>query len=272
MQVKGRFMSEHMQHSLDTKYNLSEPAKITLYPNSETEFYDLGWRTMQPMFRGGLYEGAHRRNFGVLHVFNQGTIQPGQGYPMHPHENVEIVTIPIKGRWNHKDTSDNSIHFGDGEVQVMSAGTGMAHSEFNASNTNTLTTMQFWLRTNEPDATPRYEWYRYADKMRQNQFTTLVQPLHGESGENDATNGARILQEAWFSTGCFDQNAPISYSLHGKNHGVFAYVLSGNISLEGEELGPKDAIGIENKKIVTGVSQSSDAQLLIVEVPLTNTP
>lgn len=272
MQTKGEYMSEHMQHSVDTKCNSSKPAKITLYPNSETEFYDLGWRTMQPMFRGGLYEGSHRQNFGVLHVFNQGTIQPGQGYPMHPHENMEIVTIPIKGRWMHKDTNDNSIHFSDGEVQVMSAGTGMAHSEFNASNTNTLTTMQFWLHTNEPNTAPRYEWYRYADKMNQNQFTTLVQPLHGKSGENDVTNGARILQEAWFSIGRFDQNASISYTLRGINHGVFAYVLSGNCFLEGQELGPKDAIGIENIRLVTGLARSSDAQLLIVEVPLTNKP
>lgn len=242
--------------------------KLTHYPNSETAFYDLGWRTMQPMFRGGQYEQLHRRNFGVLHVFNQGTIKPSQGYPMHPHENMEIVTIPIKGKWEHRDSSGNLIHFSDGEVQVMSAGTGMAHSEFNASNTDELTTMQFWLHTNEPDLAPRYEWYRYKEKMQQNQFASLVQPIRLKGVESDAQNGARILQDAWFSIGKFDQNADLSYVFKGDNHGVFAYVLDGEFLIEGVKLGPKDALGIENAKMVTGVSLSHDAQLLLVEVPM----
>lgn len=244
--------------------------KFKHYPSSETAFYDLGWRTMQPMFRGGQYEGEHRKNFGVLHVFNQGTIQPGKGYPMHPHENMEIVTIPIKGQWEHKDTQGNLIHFGDGEVQIMSAGTGMAHSEFNASETDTLTTMQFWLHTNEPNTAPRYEWYRYIDKMRQNQFSTIVQPLHNNGVMSDIANGARILQDAWFSIGQFDQNALISYSLKSqdKTHGIFAYVLSGELMLYGIKMGPKDALGIEDVDLVTGVAQRPNTQLLLLEIPL----
>lgn len=244
------------------------PPKISLYPDSETAFYDFGWRTMRPMFRGGQYDSPRRHNFGVLHVFNQGTIQPSGGYPMHPHENMEIVTIPIKGRWEHKDTDGNLIHFGDGEVQIMSAGTGMAHSEFNASNTDTLTTMQFWLHTNEPNAAPRYEWYRYADKLQQNRLMTIVQPLRSEAGENNVAQGARIHQEAWFSIGCFDQNADVSYVLHGKNHGVFVYVIRGKFLIEGNALGPNDAIGIENIHHVVGRALNPDAQLLLVEVPV----
>jgi redox-sensitive bicupin YhaK (pirin superfamily) len=267
--------------------------KLTPYPKSETAFYDWGWRTMSPMFRGGQYDLPHRHHFGMLHVFNQGTIQPAQGYPMHPHQNMEIVTIPIKGQWEHKDSEGNLIHFGDGEVQIMSAGTGMAHSEFNASQTNPLTTMQFWLHTNEPNSAPRYEWFRYANHLRQNHFTPLVQPLRpprlsrqesigrdeGVDGpENDAQEGARILQNAWFSIGRFDQGAPFSYALKGatnlqngqsgRKYGVFAYVLAGEFLLESVKISAKDALGIENTDAISGTSLTPDAQLLLVEVPM----
>lgn len=272
-------MKQHQQ-VLDQAISITTPITPTSslgprfkhYPNSETSFYDLGWRTMQPMFRGGQYDAEHRQNFGVLHVFNQGTIQPGKGYPMHPHENMEIVTIPIKGQWEHRDTQGNLIQFGDGEVQVMSAGTGMAHSEFNASQTDTLTTMQFWLHTNEPNTAPRYEWYRYADNIKQNQFSTIVQPLRSNNGISNVENGARILQDAWFSIGQFDQNSTISYSLQSqdKNHGVFVYVLSGEISLYGIKMGPKDALGIEHVDYIAGMALSPNVQVLLIEVPLHN--
>lgn len=266
---------------------MASKAKLTPYPNSETAFFDYGWRTMQPMFRGGQYAAPHRHHFGALHVFNQGTIQPAQGYPMHPHQNMEIVTLPIKGQWEHKDSEGNRILFGDGEVQIMSAGTGMAHSEFNASSTNPLTTMQFWLHTNEPNTAPRYEWFRYADHLRQNHFTLLVQPLRPtrlsrqeskgsdegvEGPENDPQEGARILQNAWFSIGRFDQGARVSYALkgplNGQKNGVFAYVLAGEFLLEGVKISAKDALGIENTDDIAGTSLTPDAQLLLVEVPL----
>lgn len=270
-------MKQHQQAPDQNIFSATSNASASLmgprfkhYPNAETAFLDLGWRTMQPMFRGGQYEAEHRQNFGVLHVFNQGTIQPGKGYPMHPHDNMEIVTIPIKGQWEHRDTQGNLIRFSDGEVQVMSAGKGMAHSEFNASDTDTLTTMQFWLHTNEPNTEPRYEWYRYADNLQHNQFSIIVQPLRSINGIHDAANGARILQDAWFSIGLFDQNAEISYSLQSRdrNHGVFVYVLSGEILLQDIKMGPKDALGIENVDSIIGAALSPNVQVLVIEVPL----
>lgn len=234
---------------------------ITMYPASETPYADLGWRDMSRMFSRNPHDRPERRNFGVLHVFNAGTIQPRQGYPMHPHDNVEIVTIPVRGTWEHKDTAGNARTFGAGHVQSITAGTGLAHSEFNASGTEPLTTMQFWLYTRTLGLQPRYDLYDYAPHLTSNELIQVASP-------NPDDAGVHIEQDAWFSLGRFDAGAPVAYNKHSPLTGTFVYVIRGEFKVLGHLLSSGDAMGIEGADGVTGHAHASDSELLVIEVPM----
>lgn len=239
--------------------------KFTYYPSSETPYSDMGWRDMYRMFTRTPNQKPERNHFGVLHVFNAGTIQPHQGYPMHPHDNVEIVTIPLMGTWRHKDTMGNVRIFKEGQVQTMTAGTGLSHSEYNASDTDTLTTMQFWLFTNKYGVEPCYDLYDYASQQNQNELTQIVSP------KSDNT-GASIQQDAWFTIGRFDKNSIFLYTKHLPENGVFIYNIRGKFDVMGKEIDEKDALGIENTNVINGKALTQNAEILFIEIPMTNEP
>lgn len=247
--------------ALQSEKGIPPMAKLTVYPASETPYSDVGWRDMYRMFSRSAPMGNERRNFGVLHVFNCGTIQPGEGYPMHSHRDVEIVTIPLEGTWNHEDNEGNSRTFGSGQVQLISAGTGLPHSELNASDTEPLTSMQFWLFAREHGKRPRYELYDYREHEVRNQLNQVVSP-------NDDDEGVRIDQDAWFSIGKFDEGISFSYSLHSKDNGVFVYVTRGEFEIQGRGLTEKDALGIEESDVVEGLAVTANAEFVLIEVPM----
>ena len=238
--------------------------QVTHFRAVDTSYSELGWRDMYRFFSRQASDRPERGHFGVLHVFNSGTIDPQQGYPMHPHDNVEIVTIPFRGTWEHRDTVGNVRQFGAGSVQSITAGTGLAHSEFNASATDSLTTMQFWLFTRKRGVAPRYDLYDYASVQVPNELTQIASPHDDE--------GVRIEQDAWFHIGRFDGGRSFTYSRHLESNGIFIYVTRGEFEVMDYELGERDALGIEGSNIVTGQALSQGSEVLLIEVPMVVDP
>ena len=209
--------------------------------------------------------------FGLLRVLNDDTIQGGVeyevgndkpqrlGFGMHPHRDMEIVTIPLSGRIEHKDNHDHHGIIGAGDVQVMSAGTGITHSEFNASETDAVSVLQMWVETDAVDHDPRYEDRKFP-KAQKNTFQLLVSP-------DERDSSLMIHQQAFFNLGEFDAGQSTKYVLRDAKHGAYIFVVEGEVEVDGNTLGKRDAIGIwESKEIELKIKQ--DSKVLLIEVPM----
>lgn len=223
---------------------------------------DFGWLKANYSFSFARYFNPNRVQFGLLRVLNDDFIAPGKGFGTHPHQNMEIVTIPLKGALMHEDSMQHKEVIQPGEVQVMSAGSGITHSEYNASTTEETNILQLWVFTETQNVTPRYDQKDFSTVMQRNTFTTVVAP------KNDIQNGALwVHQQAYFSIGEFDANHSVSYTLRNAKHGVYVFVIEGEITIENETLHKRDAIGIWNTNTAT-ISINSEAKILLVEVPM----
>lgn len=234
--------------------------KKIIYLSSSRGNADYGWLKTHYSFSFSNYYNPERIHFGMLRVLNDDTIAAGKGFGEHPHDNMEIVTIPIEGSLAHKDSMGNSSVIKNGEVQIMSAGTGIFHSEFNASTIEQTRLFQIWVFPKEKNIQPRYDQKLFSIEERKNNFQTVVAP--------DKKNGALwINQDAFLSLGNFEKGRVEEYSIKYSGNGAFVFVIEGEIEIDGTKLERRDAMGIsETEKI--SLKTNSNVEVLIIEVPM----
>ncbi|WP_295914469.1 pirin family protein [uncultured Alistipes sp.] len=220
-----------------------------------------GWLDTHHTFSFAGYYDPRRVHFGALRVLNDDTVAPGEGFGTHPHDNMEIVSIALEGALRHGDSMGNMQVLRPGEIQVMSAGTGITHSEMNASATEPVKFLQIWVLTDAQGHTPRYNQLELAP-ARRNELRTIVAP----EGRGDEHVGW-IHQDAWFSTLDLDKDHTVEYRMKTPGHGAYVFVIEGNVKLADEELGPRDGVGITDTDgfLIKG---DTDARVLIIEVPM----
>lgn len=219
---------------------------------------DHGWLKAKHTFSFANYYDPRRIHFGVLRVLNDDWVAPTTGFGLHPHDNMEIITIPLEGALRHRDSMGNEGVIEKNEVQVMSAGTGVYHSEHNASSERPVSLLQIWVMPNAKNVEPRYMQKRFDAADRQNQWQTIVSP---------DKSGLWIHQDTWFSLGDFSKENTITYTLNKASNGVYLFVIDGSIEVGGETLSKRDGMGINDVNEVT-IKAFSDAQVLLMEVPM----
>jgi len=219
-----------------------------------------GWLNSHHTFSFANYHNPERMGFGLLRVLNDDEVAPGMGFGSHPHANMEIVSIPLSGTLAHKDSTGNSKTIQTNEVQLMSAGTGLLHSEFNHSKTEPVKFLQIWVFPKEQDIAPRYEQKTFSPADRENKLQNVVSP------EKDGS-AIRINQDAWFTLGNLRPGFSETYRLHQAGNGVYVFVLEGEVTIDGEHLGRRDGMGISETEAFE-INASSDAALLLIEVPM----
>jgi hypothetical protein len=222
---------------------------------------DHGWLNAKHSFSFANYYNPERLHFGVLRVLNDDTVAAGMGFGKHPHDNMEIITIPLEGSIEHKDSMGNQGILKYGDVQVMSAGTGVQHSEFNASKTEALKLFQIWLFPNRKNVQPRYDQVTLNVSDRHNKLQQILSP----ETEKD---GIWIYQDAWFSMGRFDKDFSIDYTVKRKTNGVYIMVVSGAVTINGNSLTDRDAIGLWDIDKVSITANTQDAEILVMDVPM----
>ncbi len=233
-----------------------------LHPAATRGNVDYGWLQARYSFSFSNYFDPDRMQFGSLRVLNDDIIAPGMGFGRHPHKNMEIVTIPQEGAVKHKDSMGNEGVVAAGDIQVMSAGSGVEHSEFNASATNPLKLFQIWLFPENENVTPRYDQKEIAPLLTPNTFSPVVKPK-SEASENELW----IHQQAYFHIGEFTENKTTNYSVKQSSNGIYLMVINGTVIVDNETLNKRDAIGIWDTKNVS-MSVSKNSRLLLIEVPM----
>jgi len=200
--------------------------------------------------------------FGALRVINDDIVEPSMGFGTHPHENMEIISIPITGGLRHQDSMGNVQHINAGEVQIMSAGTGITHSEYNGSDVDPVNFLQIWVLPKKQDIEPRYDQQLFSCDDRKNELQEVVSPDNG--GNSDAI---WINQDAWFFQGDFDAGYTGTYSIKRPGNGAYFFLVDGAATIAGTHLGRRDGIGIEDADSID-FAATEDCQLLIMDVPM----
>lgn len=223
---------------------------------------DFGWLKANFSFSFGNYHNPERVQFGMLRVLNDDTIAGGTGFGTHGHANMEIITIPLEGGLMHKDSMGNEgvIHFG--EVQVMSAGTGVEHSEMNASQKDNAKTLQLWVFPDKEEVTPRYDQKSFDIENQINTFVNIVSP-------KDSTNGNAlwVYQKTFFYLGIFDSNTTTTYEVKIPQNGVYLFLIEGEIEVNNQILKARDAMGITDFNQFE-IKIKTKSKILLVEVPM----
>lgn len=222
---------------------------------------DHGWLRTNHTFSFADYYNPERVHFGALRVLNDDYIAGGMGFGTHPHDNMEIITIPLEGDLEHKDSMGNGTVIKHGDVQVMSAGTGITHSEYNHNKTKPVQLLQIWVFPNKRNVTPRYDQITLDVNERRNKLQQILSP-------NSDDEGVWIHQDAWFHIGRFDQNFETTYTWKKQGNGVYVFVIKGDITVNGTALNERDGSGIWNTDSMSIQANSADAELLIIEVPM----
>ncbi|MDH5368195.1 MAG: pirin family protein [Cyclobacteriaceae bacterium] len=219
-----------------------------------------GWLDSRHTFSFADYFNAERIHFGALRVLNDDTVAPSMGFGTHPHNNMEIISIPLEGDLEHKDSMGTISVIQQGDIQVMSAGTGVTHSEKNRNNDQEVKFLQIWVIPNKQNVTPRYNQISIANLIKENELTQILSP-------NEHDQGVWIQQEAWFSMGSFSKHTHTQYHLNGNNHGVYAFVLKGEITIEDQQLNTRDGYALWEINEIN-ISANEGSQLLLMEVPM----
>ena len=221
---------------------------------------DHGWLQAKHSFSFANYYDSERVQFGALRVLNDDIIAPGMGFGTHPHDNMEIITIPLDGALEHKDSMDNIGVIETDEIQVMSAGSGVYHSEYNKSRDQSVSLLQIWVFPNKKNVTPRYDQKNIKDLKKVNSFYPIVTP-------NQKGPGMWIHQDAWFHIGEFDKETRINYKINKKGNGVYAFLIEGSVQIDGESLEKRDALGLWDTESFELLA-NPNSKILLIEVPL----
>ena len=219
-----------------------------------------GWLHAKHSFSFANYYNPERIQFGALRVLNDDTIAPGMGFGSHPHDNMEIITIPLEGALEHKDSMDNIGVIEADEIQVMSAGTGVYHSEYNRNKDQHVKLLQLWVFPKEKNIPPRYDQKNIKDLKKVNALYPIITP-------DQKDPGMWIHQDAWFHMGDFTQATTLEYTIHKKGNGVYAFLIEGTVEIAGETLEKRDALGVWDADGFS-ISASPESRILLIEVPV----
>ena len=220
-----------------------------------------GWLDTYHTFSFGGYYDKDRMHFGALRVLNDDTVSGAMGFGTHPHDNMEIISIPTSGDLEHKDSMGNVQVIKQGDVQAMSAGTGIQHGEKNMNKDRAVKFFQIWIFPNKKNVEPRYDQKSFSDADKYNKLLTVVSPL----GTNDG--GVQIHQDAWFSLGKLDKGFPINYNLKNKENGVYAFVIEGEATINGQKLNRRDGLGMTETDTLD-IKADTNVEILLMEVPV----
>jgi quercetin 2,3-dioxygenase len=236
-------------------------AKTIIHKANTRGHANHGWLNSYHTFSFADYHNPERMHFGALRVLNDDTVAPGMGFGGHPHDNMEIISIPLEGDLEHKDSMGNIQVIKHGDIQVMSAGTGIQHSEKNKSNTNPVKFLQIWIFPDKRNVTPRYGQVTLNVADRKNKLQQIISPT-------ESKDGMWIHQQAWFSLGSFDKGKQVEYKVQGAGNGVYAFILEGDFTINGEKLNRRDGIGISDIDKLSIEANSDSAEVLLMEVPM----
>lgn len=235
----------------------------TIIHKAETRgFANHGWLKSYHTFSFASYQDSERMNFGMLRVLNDDVVDSKMGFGTHPHKNMEIISIPLKGALSHKDSMGNKRAIEVGEVQVMSAGTGLTHSEFNDSKTDDVNFLQLWVIPEEVDVTPNYEQRKFDVSEQLNKLQTVVAPKDKLIG-----NALPISQQAYIYRTDLDAKKGIDLTFKAENNGFYIFVVEGVVEINGTILNSRDAMGIYEVEH-TAIEALENSKLIIIEVPM----
>ncbi|MFA6150390.1 MAG: pirin family protein [Chitinophagaceae bacterium] len=221
-----------------------------------------GWLDSHHTFSFANYYNPERMHFGVLRVLNDDQVDAGKGFGKHPHDNMEIISIPLEGDLEHQDSMGNVATIRKGDIQAMSAGTGIQHSEYNKSADTLVKFLQIWVFPNKKNVQPRYDQITLDTEDRHNKLQQILSP-------NPDDAGIWIHQDAWFHMGKFDKDIATVYSIKKPGNGVYAFVLKGDFDIAGTEVNARDGFGIWDVANINLKALSDDAEILLMEVPMT---
>ncbi len=222
---------------------------------------DHGWLKSFHTFSFSSYYNPERVHFGALRVLNDDTVAPGMGFGTHPHDNMEIVSIPLSGDLQHRDSMGNVAVIREGDVQVMSAGTGIRHSEMNHNRDKEVQFLQIWVIPEKKNVEPRYDQQNFSQADKINKWLTVVSPIGSSDG------GVQVHQQAWFSLSKLEAGKKLSYTLHNPASGLYLFLLEGEAEVAGQALNRRDGIGITGTNEIE-ISSLAGADLLLMEVPV----
>lgn len=242
-QNHSNIMENTVLHKADTRGNASH-----------------GWLQSYHSFSFASYYNPERMHFGVLRVLNDDTVSAGMGFGTHPHDNMEIISIPLEGDLEHKDSMGNTTVIRNGDIQVMSAGTGIQHSEYNKSKTQQVKFLQIWVFPNKRNVTPRYDQITLKAEDRRNKLQQILSP-----NADDA--GVWVHQDAWFHLGQFDLGLETEYTIKKSGNGVYAFLLSGEMTINGQKLHARDGLGIWDISKLD-LKADTNAEILLMEIPM----
>ncbi|MEA3437305.1 MAG: pirin family protein [Thermodesulfobacteriota bacterium] len=219
-----------------------------------------GWLQSYHTFSFANYRNEERMNFGVLRVLNDDTVSAGMGFGTHPHNNMEIISIPLEGDLEHKDSMGNITVIRKEDIQIMSAGTGIQHSEYNKNKDKQVKFLQIWIIPNKQNTPPRYDQISLNKEDRNNRFQQIVSP-------NENEEGVWIYQNAWFHFANFNKGISKEYHFKSKNNGLYIFNLHGDIVVNEQEINTRDGLGIWDVESVT-ITANSESEFLLMEVPM----
>lgn len=246
----------------DTEYLLTTMENTPIYTvhrASSRGHADHGWLNTYHSFSFAQWHDPSRMHFGPLRVLNDDFVSAGKGFGKHPHDNMEIISIPLEGSLRHEDSMGNGAVIEKGDIQIMSAGTGVIHSEKNNSIADPVQFLQIWVFPNQKDLPPRYEQKTFAIEDERNQFHCIVSPSEEE--------GVLIHQNAWFYLSSWDQGHAESYELKAIDQGVYLFVLEGSLDVDGHVLNRRDAMSISKVDLVQ-MRATSESRFLLIDVPM----
>lgn len=234
--------------------------KTIFHKSTDRGHADHGWLNARHSFSFSSYNDPEKVHFGLLRVLNDDIVAPGMGFGMHPHDNMEIVTIPLSGTLEHKDSMGNIGVIRPNEIQAMSAGSGLMHSEYNHSKTEPINLLQIWVFPKERNITPRYDQKVFSASDKEGKFKTIVAPEKSEEV-------MWINQDAYFSLGKFSVATKEEYKSKHAGNGSYVFVIEGGITVNGQKLGKRDAVGVwDTDKFSMDIDAGSE--VLVIDVPM----
>jgi redox-sensitive bicupin YhaK (pirin superfamily) len=234
---------------------------ITLHKADSRGHANHGWLDSWHSFSFGGYYNPERIHFGALRVLNDDTVSGGMGFGKHPHDNMEIISIALEGELEHRDSMGNVAVIREGDVQVMSAGTGIYHSEYNKNSDRLTRFLQIWVFPNKRNVTPRYDQISLDSGKLKNNLFQILSP-------NEEDDGVWIHQDAWFSMGNFDAEHAAVYTLKKAGNGIYVFIIEGEWTLQNQKYSRRDGIAFTDTDILELQSESDNARILIMEVPM----
>ncbi|RZA01024.1 MAG: pirin family protein [Sphingobacteriaceae bacterium] len=235
--------------------------KSIFYPANERGTNDIGWLKAKFSFSFGPYYHPDKVHFGALRVLNDDIIAAGAGFGTHPHDNMEIITIPLSGAIEHKDSMGNIGVIRAGEIQVMSAGTGITHSEYNHSKTEPASALQIWVFPKERNIKPRYDQKNFDEVLETNKLVKLVSP------DKESESTLWVNQDATFSLGDFEAGKKIDYTVSKAGNGLYIFIIEGSVKVNDQALGKRDALGVYDTDKLT-IDTAENTRILIIDIPM----